>query len=132
VVRGSNPLPVRAAIAIDGPADLAGFVGPDARVCGKPVIAPLMGGTPDAVPERYREGSPRAMLPLGVRQYLVSAAVLPAADAESYEAAARAAGDSVSVLAGVAGGHFGVIAPGTPFWPPVHEIILQAFGLRRL
>ena len=131
MVRGQSPLPARAAVAIDGPADLASLVGRDARICGKPVIAPLMGGTPEAVPERYRDGSPRAMLPLGVRQYLVGAALLTAADAQSYETAARAVGDSVRVLVGAAGGHFGVIAPGTPFWPPVHEVILEAFGLRR-
>ena len=128
-IRGLTPLAARAAVAIDGPADLASLIGPDARICGKPVIAPLMGGTPEAVPERYRDGSPRAMLPLGVRQYLVGATVLTAADAQSYDTAARAAGDSVSVLVDTTGGHFGVIAPGTPFWPPVHTIILQAFGL---
>ena len=124
-----NPLPARAAVAIDGPGDLASLVGADARICGKPVIAPLMGGTPDAVPDRYRDGSPKEMLPLGARQYLVSAAVLTVPDARAYEAAARAAGDSVSVVIVTTGGHFGVIAPGTPSWSPVHEIILQAFGL---
>jgi hypothetical protein len=69
------------------------------------------------------------MLPLGVRQYLVSAAVLTPADAQAYETAARARGDSATVLSVTTGGHFGVIAPGTPFWPPVHEFIRQAFGM---
>ena len=129
MVRGQSPLPVRAAVAIDGPGDLASLIGPDARICGKPVIAPLMGGTPDAMADRYRVASPKEMLPLGLRQFLVSAAVLTAIDAHAYETAARAAGDSVSVLVVTMGGHFGVIAPGTPFWPPVHELILQAFAL---
>lgn len=129
IVRGQNPLPVRAAVAIDGPGDLGALVGPDARICGKPVIAPLMGGTPGEVPERYREASPKAMLPLGVRQYLVSAMVLTASDAQAYENAARASGDSATVLSVTTGGHFGVIAPGTPFWLPVHEFIRAAFGL---
>jgi len=131
VLRGQNPLPVRAAVAIDGPGDLASLIGPDARICGKPVIAPLMGGTPDAVPERYRDASPKEMLPLGLRQYLVSAAVLTATDARAYETAARAAGDSARVLVVTMGGHFGVIAPGTSFWPPVHDVILDAFALPR-
>ena len=129
MVRGQNPLPIRAAVAIDGPGDLASLIGADARICGKPVIAPLMGGTPEAMAERYRDASPKEMLPLGLRQFLVSAAVLTATDARAYETAARAAGDSVSVLIVTMGGHFGVIAPGTPFWPPVHELILQAFAL---
>lgn len=96
-VRGKNPLAVRAAVAIDGPGDLASFVGPDASVCGSPVVAPLMGGTPAGVPERYHDASPQEMLPLGVPQYLVSAAVLTATDAHSYEAAAQAKGDSAGV-----------------------------------
>jgi acetyl esterase/lipase len=131
IVRGQNPLPAHAVVAIDGPTDLAAWVGPDAPICGKPAIAPLMGGTPEAVPERYREGSPRAMLPLGVRQYLVGAVVLTAVEARAYETAARTAGDTVRVLVGLAGGHFGVIAPGTPFWPLSHNVILEAFGLQR-
>jgi acetyl esterase/lipase len=128
-IRGLNPLEVRAAVAIDGPGDLAGLVGPDARICGAPVIAGLMGGTPATVPERYREASPKEMLPLGVRQYLVSATVLTAVDAQGYEAAARAAGDSAFVLADTSGGHFGVIAPGTTFWTPVRAFIRRALGL---
>lgn len=83
IVRGPNPLTVSAAVAIDGPADLGSLVGPDTRICGKPVIAPLMGGTPAEVPERYRNASPKEMLPLGVRQYLVSAVVLTARDAQN-------------------------------------------------
>ena len=129
IIRGQNPLEVRAAVAIDGPGDLAGLVGPDARICGAPVIAGLMGGTPAAVPERFREASPKEMLPLGVRQYLVSAAVLTGVDAQGYEAAARAAGDSALVLVVTSGGHFGVIAPGTTSWPPVRAFIRQALGL---
>lgn len=129
-VRGRDPLPVRAAVAIDGPGDLASLIGADARICGKPVIAPFMGGPRDSVPERYRQASPIEMLPIGVRQYLVSAAVLTAVDAHAYESAARAAGDSVRVLVAPEGGHFGVIAPGTPFWPPVRDFILAAIGMR--
>ena len=130
-IRASNPLAVRGAVAIDGPGDLGALVGPDAMICGKPVIAPLMGGTPAEVPERYRDGSPKEMLPLRSRQYLVSAAVLDSLSARAYERAARAAGDSVSVLIVTTGGHFGVIAPGTSFWPPVRDFIRQAYGISR-
>ena len=131
IVRGQHPLTVRAAVAIDGPGDLGSLVGPDARICGKPVIAPFMGGTPDEAPDRYRDASPKAMLPLGVPQYLVSAAVLSLADAQAYQTAARAGGDRAEVLSVTTGGHFGVIAPGTPFWQPVYEFIREAFGLTR-
>ena len=45
-IRGSSPIKVIAGVAIDGPVDLGGFIGDDAEVCQKPVIAPFMGGTP--------------------------------------------------------------------------------------
>jgi acetyl esterase/lipase len=128
-VRGRDPLPVRAVVALDGPVDIASDVGGEARVCGRPVFAPLMGGTPAEVPDRYRDASPKQMLPLGVRQYLVGSALLRAADAQAYEAAARASGDSVTVTRVATGGHFGVIAPGTAAWTQVRPVIRQAFGL---
>jgi acetyl esterase/lipase len=131
VVRGGNPLRVRAAVAIDGPGDLAGLVGRDAQICGRPVIAPFMGGTPAEVAARYAEGSPLARLPFGAAQYLVSATVLTASEAEAYKAAAQRAGDSVTLLDAPEGGHFGVIAPGTRFWPPVAAFIRQAVGAER-
>lgn len=126
VVRGVTPLRVRAAVAIDGPGDLAGLVGRDAAICGKPVIAPFMGGTPSEVAARYADGSPLARLPFGAAQYLVSATVLTADEAKAYQAAAQRAGDKVTLLDAPEGGHFGVIAPGTRFWPPVAAFIRQA------
>lgn len=131
VVRGGSPLRVRAAVAIDGPGDLAGLVGRDAQICGKPVIAPFMGGAPSDVPARYAEGSPLARLPFGTAQYLVSATVLTADEAAAYKAAATRAGDQVTLLDAPEGGHFGVIAPGTRFWPPVAAFIRQAVGVER-
>lgn len=131
VVRGDNPLRVHAAVAIDGPGDLAGLVGRDAEICGRPVIAPFMGGTPSEVSARYAEGSPLARLPFGAAQYLVSATVLTADEAKAYQSAAQRAGDRVTLLDAPEGGHFGVIAPGTRFWPPVAAFIRQAAGLHR-
>lgn len=128
-VRGESPLRARVAVAIDGPADIIGFVGPDARICGKPVIAPLMGGTPSEQPARYRDASPRAMLPLGIPQYLVAAPVLTADDAHQYQAAARGLGDSVTVLAVTDGNHFDVIGPGRAAFAAVLALLRQAIGL---
>ena len=130
-LRGANPLPVRAAVAIDGPGDLAPFVGPDAEICGRPVIAPLMGGTPAEVPERYAQGSPAALLPLGVPQVMLPSAVLTPQAAEAYRAAATAKGDRVSVVPAAAGAdHFNIIAPGEPQFEPTLRAILDALGRR--
>lgn len=130
-LRGSNPLPVRAAVAIDGPGDIAGLVGPDAAICGKPVIAPLMGGTPEQVPDRYAQGSPAAMLPLGVPQVMLPSTVLSDEAAESYRAAGVAKGDRVTVVPAAAGAdHFNLIAPGEPQFEPTLRAILDALGTR--
>ncbi|MGJ3627476.1 hypothetical protein AB5I41_11855 [Sphingomonas sp. MMS24-JH45] len=77
-------------VAIDGPGALEPFVGIDADVCGKPVIVPLMGGTPAEKPDAYRIGSPANMLPFGTRQLLVEAELGPLM--KPYAAAARAKG----------------------------------------
>ncbi|WP_404369374.1 alpha/beta hydrolase family protein [Sphingomonas sp. MMS24-J45] len=125
-VRGSDPLRVRAAVAIDGPGDLAPFVGKDKAVCGAPVISQLLGGTPDAVPDRYRDGSPFRALPLGLPQTLVASAVLDPSEAETYRAAAAAKGDAVTVVTTPNSDHFNIIAPGEPQWAAVEAAILKA------
>jgi acetyl esterase/lipase len=111
-----DPLPIATAIAIDGPGTLAPFVGADAEVCGKPVIAPLLGGLPRDYPERYAQASPMALLPTTARQYMVASAVLTAGAAAQYRAAAAATGQEVTVLDLKDGGHFDIIAPGSAAW----------------
>ena len=71
------------------------------------------------------------MLPLGVPQHLVAAAVLSPDDAVRYQARARSAGDSVSVLAVTNGNHFDVIGPGREAFPAVLSFMRQAMGLPR-
>lgn len=111
-----RPLPVRIAVAIDGPGALAPFVGPDAEICGKPVIAPLIGGTPSAQPARYRMAAPIDLLPTRAQQAMIASSVLTAADAEIYRKAALAKGQRVDVLDVHDGGHFDIIAPGSKAW----------------
>jgi acetyl esterase/lipase len=127
-ILGGAPLPVHAAVAIDGPGDLAGLVGPDASICGKPVIAPWMGGTPVEQPARYQQASALALLPLHVPQVLVASVVLTPKDAADYAKAARGKGDQVEVLVLHDAGHFDMLAPGNPAWEQVQQRIL---GLAR-
>ncbi len=111
-IGAADPLPVRGAVAVDGPGDLAAFVGVDEQICGQPVITKLFGGTPGDVPGRYAEGSPAQRLPFGARQTLVASVVLTADAAKAY--AARSGGDEVAVVALENAGHFDMIAPGQP------------------
>lgn len=131
-VRGQDPLPIKAAVAIDGPGDLRPFVGLDAKICGKPVIEPLIGGSAEDFADRFVEASPAAQLPLGMRQALVSSSgVFSPESAESYRSAATAAGDTVDVLVFGDSGHFEVIAPGTYEWRSVEALILKLAGVTR-
>ncbi|MFS0737069.1 alpha/beta hydrolase [Sphingomonas sp. 1P06PA] len=128
-LKGKAPLVPVAAIAIDGPGDLLPFVGIDAQVCGKPVIVPLIGGTPAEQPQRYIDASPYALQPLGVRQYLVAGPVLTKRDADNYKAHGEGVGDKVEVLDLTGTGHFEPIAPGTAEYVRTEEMILRALGV---
>lgn len=126
-IRGADPLPVRAVVAIDGPPDPADLAGLDEQVCGRPVVKEFLGGAATDRPERYREVSPASYLPLGVPVQLISSSfVLPPPVAARYSAAASAKGDKVDVTM-IEGDHFNVIAPGQPQWAKVEALILKAF-----
>lgn len=97
--------------AIDGPGTLASFVGIDAEVCGRPVIVPLMGGTPAQKPAEYRLASPQDHLPLGMPQVLVLSDLGDLM--RPYVAAATAGGDPVQTLVPPGANHFDVVTPAT-------------------
>jgi acetyl esterase/lipase len=68
------------------------------------------------------DASPRARIPIGVPQVLAHAVdddVVPLTQTTSYAAAARAAGDDVTVLEVPAGGHYDLIDPATAAWAAV-------------
>lgn len=100
-----------AAVMIDGPASLAPFVGIDAQVCGRPVIAPLMGGLPAQKPAEYRLASAADQWPLGARQLFVRGELGRFMDAEI--ARARTTGDPVEVLSPPNANHFDIVTPST-------------------
>jgi acetyl esterase/lipase len=125
VVRGTDPMAVQAAVAIDGPLDLVATRARDMAACGEPVLDELLGGTPAERPEHYAQVSAMARLPIHVQQFIVRAQVLSMEDVDAYKAAASARGDQVTLLAPTDGTHFNVIAPGEPQWQQVEALILQ-------
>lgn len=129
-VRGADPMKVAGVVAVDGPFDLRPLVGPDAEVCGRPVIAPLMGGVPAEQPERYAQASPVTSVPLGVRTGLVSTAVLAPEWAEVYRAAAAKGGDRVDVIVRSGSGHFEPFTPGTSEWADMEAMVLRLAGVK--
>jgi acetyl esterase/lipase len=98
----------------------AGVVDLDAtreRNDDKGLIARLLGGGPDQQPERWREASPRQLLPLGLRQLLaVGDADVHFEPNLAYAEAARGAGDEVEFIAFPAAGHFELVDPEAPEW----------------
>jgi acetyl esterase/lipase len=120
-----KPLEVRAAVLIDGPPDLRPFIGPDAEICGEPVTAQLLGGSPGAQPSHWRAGNPAQLLPLGVPLVVISDAVLDAAHAEAYRRAASDAGDRVAVIQFDDHDHFAMLVPDTPTGRRLEQAIVD-------
>lgn len=127
-----TPLRLKGVVALAGPGDLRDFAGYAASICGAPVIHQLLGGAPEAVPERYAQASPRELLPLGVPQTLIVGtedAVMPQRSREAYVQAARAAGDRADVLTVDGAGHHEPNAPTSAAWPVVRDAVLRQLGM---
>lgn len=87
----------------------------------------LLGGAPDEVPDRYRQASPDALLPLGVPQILLHGTDdedVPYAMSERYAEVAAVAGDPTHLVT-LPGGHFEPVDPATAQWKRVLEAVRQ-------
>ena len=108
-----SPLPIRGVLGLAAITDLQAYrIGP-ADSCHASVD-PLLGGTPEQVPQRYAETSPRQRLPLGVTQVFIQGQRDPIVAPESvraYVKAAVMAGDHASMLRLDHAGHFETAVP---------------------
>ncbi|MFV9503455.1 MAG: alpha/beta hydrolase family protein [Oscillochloridaceae bacterium umkhey_bin13] len=112
-----DPLPITGVLALAALADLA--LAAQQQLCDGAVAA-LLGGMPEAQPERYALASPAAQLPLGVPQYHIVGAddpIVPPAYLQSYCAKATAHGDAVTLTVLPAAGHFEPVDPTSAAWP---------------
>ncbi len=120
-----KPLTLKGAIDIDGPADLVAMQAMEQAACGAPVITEFLGGSPEQVPVRYREGAVTAFVPTGVRQELF---VRMGADEkwkgliEPYVSAAAKAGDAVEMQVQKGSSHFDAINPQSSSWEAVLNV----------
>jgi acetyl esterase/lipase len=90
------------------------------------VVREFVGGSPEDVPQRYRQASPLLLLPLGVPTVLVHGTDdedVPYAMSSAYVERARSAGDEAHLVTLEGGGHFDVIEPESRFWPQVRDAI---------
>lgn len=125
----ADPLPLTAVVALAPLPDLAAAV--DRGLCG---AAPheLVGGMPHAMPQRYRQASPSALLPFGVPHTHILGnedAVVPVDYMKNFAHAAEAAGDNVSLILLPNTGHFEIVTPGSAVWATVQNAILSYLRL---
>lgn len=91
----------------------------------------FLGGSPDAVPERYAVASPAALLPLGLPVLLVHGlldADVPVEQSRALADAAAALGESVELIELDDAGHFDVIDPGHRGWTAVVDRLPTLLG----
>jgi acetyl esterase/lipase len=122
VIAGELPR-VRGVVALDGPLAMGAFVGPDAAICGEPVIAALVGGTPAELPGRYAMLDPVTNPPLAKRLLVVDAA-LPDPDPATL-AALRGQGIAVELITIDQMQHFNLLVPGTRDFAAIAPALLD-------
>ena len=91
----------------------------------------LVGGSPNAVPERYGQASPAALLPTGIPQILINGGldpIVPLDYARQYVDAATAFGDQVELQILPEAGHFEIVVPTTFAWETVRTAVRNSFN----
>ena len=93
-------------------------------------VQEFCGGEPEDVPEAYRDASPARRVPAGIPQLLVHGdrdPNVPVELATSYAAAARAAGDDVTLVVRPGEGHFEHLDPTSMAWRAVTDWLEERF-----
>jgi acetyl esterase/lipase len=120
---GSPKVTLRAAIAAAGVCDF-GRQWPDRL---QAVFQEIIGGSAADVPERFAAISPVQLLPIGVPLLVVQGSAdstVPMSFSEEFAAAARAAGDDVSLFIADGAEHSDVRDVASSHWPQVRASLL--------
>ena len=132
----ANALPIHAVVALDGPGDLVAANSGISEICGGPVLEQLLSSKPSELPERWRDASPSAWLPLGVPQAMVRGGLDArmatvnggAGSMSAYAKRARDAGDSTWVVVADSTSHFTMLDPEQPAFAIVVRAMRDAFA----
>lgn len=128
----ADSLRLRGALVLGGPGDLTAFAKTACDVCGSPVVARLLGGTVEEVPDHYRQGSPIELLPFGIRQILITGeqdASVAKGWGAAYATTARLVGDDVDHVIVANAAHHEYCAPTAVTWPVVLKSALSLLGV---
>jgi acetyl esterase/lipase len=127
VLYESDPLPVSAVVSLAGINDLADHRDHGPSICGGPSTIDSLVGPPSGThKDVYADTSPSRLLPIGVRQVLVSGSldpIVPSRFAESYGAMAKASGDKIELFTIAGAGHFDLIDPTSDAWKQIEPVI---------
>jgi acetyl esterase/lipase len=121
--------PPQQPVAVLGLAPLLDLVAAASANLGNAAVQAFLGGPPSAVPERYEAASPAALLPLGVRQWVLHGeadVAVPPTLSEAYVALAAAAGDEVTYVPLARADHMALIDPTSAVYRVVRECLLSA------
>ena len=121
----TNPLPVQGVLSLAGVADMTSAA--RENICGGAPLA-LLGGDPETQPQRYVDGSPAALLPLGVPQILINGDrdhAVPLPYVQPYAELARQSGDNVPLAVLENSGHFEIVTPHSAVWPIVYSAVQE-------
>ena len=123
-----EPLPVKAVVGIAALPDLAYAASATTHACGIGTVEKLVNGASRGK-DAYADTSPMALLPLGVKQTLVSGiydGIVPPVHGWRYQARAQGKGETIGLHNVDQAGHFELIAPWTKPGQAVIATILQA------
>lgn len=125
-VHARDPLPIRGVINLAGTIDMRENIAHMEAACHDTVVTSMLGGTPQAVPDRYSGATSTTMLPLGIPQILIWGEhedFVPRSLAQQHVEAAVKAGDRARLIVVPAIGHFESASPISSAWPTVLEAI---------
>jgi acetyl esterase/lipase len=115
----AKPLKPRGVVTLSGINDLEAYRQSGPEACGGPATIDGLVGAPGARPDVYADTSPSRLLPLRVRQVIVSGPldrIVPTRFGEDYARLAAAKGDRVQAVEISGAGHFELIDPRSHAW----------------
>jgi acetyl esterase/lipase len=124
----AHPLPVKAVVTLAGINDLSAYRQSGPSACGGQDTIDQLIGAPLRKGDAYADTSPAAMLPLGVRQLIISGEndpIVPPVFGKNYALKAKNSGDAVDEMSMPAAGHFELIDPTTQAWAAIRAWILS-------